>query len=44
VGEVCSVMKETGLNWVLVTKDDEVVGLVTERDVLIALALGGVEV
>jgi CBS domain-containing protein len=44
VGEVCSVMKETGLNWVLVTKGDEVVGLVTERDVLVALALGGVEV
>jgi CBS domain-containing protein len=43
VGEVCSVMRETGLNWVLVTRGDEVVGLVTERDVLVALALGGGE-
>jgi CBS domain-containing protein len=36
-------MRETGLNWVLVTRGDEVVGLVTERDVLVALALGGGE-
>ncbi len=42
IGEVCSIMKETGLNWVLVTRGDEVVGLVTERDVLVALSIEGV--
>lgn len=32
-------MKETRLNWVLVTRGEEVVGIVTERDILVALAL-----
>jgi Predicted transcriptional regulator with C-terminal CBS domains len=39
VGEICNLMKETRLNWVLVTRGEEVVGIVTERDILVALAL-----
>jgi len=41
VGEVASLMKSSGLNWALVSRDDEVIGIVTERDLLVALALEG---
>mgnify|MGYP001770622294 CR=1 FL=1 len=39
VGEVAELMMKTGLNWVLVARGNEVTGIVTERDVLTALAL-----
>lgn len=41
IGEVADIMMKTGLNWVLVARGDEVIGIVTERDVLVGLALEG---
>ncbi|MEM1928163.1 MAG: CBS domain-containing protein [Acidilobaceae archaeon] len=37
--EACRAMAESGLSWLLVVRGDEVTGIVTERDMLIALAL-----
>ncbi|MEM4678150.1 MAG: CBS domain-containing protein, partial [Acidilobaceae archaeon] len=39
VVEACKRMNESGLSWLLAVRGDEVIGIVTERDILIALAL-----
>lgn len=39
VGEACNIMLESGVNWLLVVSDGEAEGIITERDILVALAL-----
>lgn len=39
VGEACNIMLESGVNWLLVVRDGEAEGIITERDILVALAL-----
>ncbi len=42
VGEACNTMLSNKIDWLLVVKGEEAIGIVTERDILVALALESV--